>query len=138
MSSKKTPAKKAAKKTSAKPKNDLTAVFSALCGLLAPYEDVLARKTPGPGYFYLESQTPTFKNRPMFFAAVRAGKNYVSYHLMPVAGASELHKTMSPGLKKHIGGKACFRFSVVDEPLLAELGQLTRAGYDKFKSLKYL
>jgi hypothetical protein len=138
MSPKKTPAKKAAKKTSAKPKNDLTAAFSALCGLLAPYEDVLARKTPDPGYSYLESRTPTYKNRPMFFAAVRAGKNYVSYHLMPVAVSSELHKTMSPGLKKYIGGKACFRFSAVEEPLLAELGKLTRAGYEKFKNLKYL
>jgi hypothetical protein len=142
------PAKKTASKNSPKktPKKaaarvmrpDFTTVFSALRAVLAPYEGLLARKTPSPGYYYLESRTPTYKNRPMFFAAVRAGKSYVSYHLMPVAGSSEMLKAMSPELKNRMQGKACFNFTAVDELLFKELADLTRAGYDNFKSLKYL
>jgi hypothetical protein len=133
------PAKKAAKnKIAAVKSQDFRQVFAALRALLTPYEDSLAHKTPNPDYYYLESRTPTYRNRPMFFAAVRAGKNYVSYHLMPLAGSREMMQAMSPELKKRMQGKACFNFTAVDEPLFHELSQLTRAGYDKFKSLKYL
>jgi hypothetical protein len=45
---------------------------------------------------------------------------------------------MSPGLKKHMQGKACFNFTSVETEMLAELERLTRAGFEKFKSLKYL
>jgi hypothetical protein len=119
-------------------KSDLASVFTALRAVLSPYEEMLARKTSTAGYYYLESRTPTYKNRPMFFAAVRTGKNYVSYHLMPLAGSAEMLKAMSPELKKRMQGKACFNFTVVNEPLFKELAELTRIGYEKFKSLKYL
>ena len=74
----------------------------------------------------------------MFFAAVRAGKNYVSYHLMPVYGCRDLLNVVSPELMKRMQGKACFNFTAVDERLFGELARLTKAGYEKFKSLKYL
>ncbi len=130
--------KNARKTTSAAKTRDLGPVFFALRGLLAPYENALALKTTNPGYCCLESRTPTYKNRPMFFAAVRAGKNYVSYHLMPVYGCRDLLEGISPELKRRMQGKACFNFNVVDEPLFNELARLTRAGYEKFKNLKYL
>jgi hypothetical protein len=117
---------------------NLTPVFSALMALFAPYEKSLVLKTAKSGYSYLESRTPTYKNRPMFFAGVREGKNYVSYHLMPVAGCRELLDAMSPELRKRMQGKACFNFTEVDERLFKELAGLTHAGYEKFKSLKYL
>jgi hypothetical protein len=117
---------------------NLTPVFSALMGLFAPFEKSLVLKTAKSGYSYLESRTPTYKNRPMFFAGVREGKNYVSYHLMPVAGCRELLDGMSPELRKRMQGKACFNFTEVDERLFKELASLTQAGYEKFKSLKYL
>jgi hypothetical protein len=117
---------------------NLTLVFCALKRLLAAYEESLALKSAKPSYCYLESRTPTYKNRAMFFAAVREGKNYVSYHLMPVAGCKELLDGISPALKKRMQGKACFNFTEIDEDLFEELAALTRAGYDKFKSLKYL
>jgi hypothetical protein len=70
--------KKSTRKTAASVKgSDFAAVFSALRGLLTPYEDSLALKNPTPGYQYLESRAPTCKNRPMYFAGVRTGKNYV-------------------------------------------------------------
>jgi len=119
-------------------RKDFSAVFTALCGLLKPYEDRLVLKTVSPGYCYLESRTPTYKNRPMFFAAVRAGKNYVSYHLVPVYACPELGKRISLALKKRMQGKACFNFVAPDRELFQELEQLTAAGFQKFKSLEYL
>jgi hypothetical protein len=41
-------------------------------------------KIDKPQNYYLETHGPAYRNRPMLFAAVRAGKGYVSYHLMPV------------------------------------------------------
>jgi hypothetical protein len=116
----------------------LDEVFSALRGLLAPYENSLALKVPKPGYCYVESRTPTYKNRPMYFAGIGTGKNYVSYYLMSVNSSPEFVQTMSLGLKKHMHGKACFKFTEVDPELLRELARLTEAGYHRFKSMKYL
>ncbi len=118
--------------------NKLAPVFSALCGLLQPYRDELRPQTDKPGHLSLESKTPTYKNRPMYFAGVRLGKNYVSYYLMSAYACPDLLKAMSPGLKKRMQGKACFNFTVIDEELFAELARLTEAGFHKFKRLKYL
>lgn len=117
---------------------DFGAVFRALRELLEPYEGPLALRSPNDSYSFLESHEPTYRNRPMFFAAVRAGKGYVSYHLMPVAGSRVLQEGLSPELKRRKQGKACFNFSEVDRPLFDELAKLTEAGYQEFKRLKYL
>lgn len=131
--------KKAVKKSSAPGKaGDFEAVFSALRGLLEPYASTLAFNAPKPGYCYVESRTPTYRNRPMFFAGVRTGKNYVSYYLMSVYACPDHLKAMSPGLKKRMQGKACFNFTAVDQELIGELARLTEAGYHKFKSMEYL
>ncbi|HKT51354.1 MAG TPA: hypothetical protein VJV96_13715 [Candidatus Angelobacter sp.] len=117
---------------------DFQSVFDALRQLLSVYEDRLACKSPNPGYYYLESTTPTHKKRPMAFAAVRTGKNYVSYHLVPVYAAPELGNSMSPELKKRMQGKGCFNFTTVDETLFRELESLTEAGYKNFKKRNWL
>ena len=39
---------------------------------------------------------------------------------------------MSPELKKRMQGKACFNFAKVDEPMIAELEALTKAGAEWF------
>jgi hypothetical protein len=117
---------------------DLEPVFSALCGLLKPYQGELAPQADKPTYYCLESKTPTYKNRPMYFAGVRQGKNHVSYYLMSVYACPELVKGMSPGLRKRMQGKACFNFTSVDAGMIAELARLTEAGFQKFKNLKYL
>jgi hypothetical protein len=130
--------KAAAKRISAAPKRDFATVFTALREILSPYARDLAAQTDKPGYYCLESRTPTYKDRPMYFAGVRLGKNYVSYYLMSVYASPEFIKGMSPELKKRMQGKACFNFTSVDRELFAELSKLTQAGYNKFKSLKYL
>ncbi len=57
---------------------------------------------------------------------------------MSIYAHPDFVKNMSPELKKRMQGKGCFNFTAVDEPLFQELGRLTRAGYEKFKNLKYL
>lgn len=112
-------------------------VFAALCKILAPYEDRLRVKTQGSIGYWMESLEPTYKDRPMFFAAVRTGKNYVSFHLMPVYCCPELNR-MSPALKKRMQGKACFNFTTVDAPCFKELAVLVKSGYRVFKDKKWI
>lgn len=117
--------------------SDFGEVFSALRAILAPYEGRLAAKSDKPDYYYLETHGPAYRNRPMFFAAVRAGKGYVSYHLMPVYACPELKRSMSPELRKRMQGKACFNFQSVDQVLFKELASITEEGFEKFRSLRY-
>ena len=68
----------------------------------------------------------------LFFAAVRMGKAYVSFHLMPVYACRDLEESISPELKKHMQGKSCFNFKAVDEKLFKELAKLTKASAARF------
>jgi len=78
----------------------------------------LVTKTPSP--------FPQHKGRPMWFGAVKLGKSYVSFHLMPLYLLPNLEKEISPTLKKRMQGKTCFNFKEVpDEELLADLRKLT-------------
>ena len=128
----------APKKTLSKSKADFKPVFAALEKILKPYSDRLAVKGDAAKNYHLESREPTYKNRPMYFAGVRANKSYVSFYLMSVYTCPDLLKSMSPALKKRMQGKACFNFTAVDEGCFKELAALTEAGYRKFKELKYL
>ena len=74
----------------------------------------------------------------IFFAAVRIGKAYVSFHLMPVYACPDLLKDLSPELKKRMQGKSCFNFNRVDDQLFRELKKLTRSGFDKFNDAEFL
>jgi hypothetical protein len=65
-----------------------------------------------------------------WFAGTRLGARYVSYYLMPVYVQPSLLDGISPGLRRPMQGKSCFNFTKVDEALFAELGELTRTGFD--------
>jgi hypothetical protein len=136
--SKNSVSKPSVRTSSKKDNGSFDQVFTALRGLLMPYEGRLVGKFRDPNYYYLESLIPTYKNRTMFFAAVSSGKSYVSFHLMPVYGDPHLIRSVSPELRKHMQGKACFNFKTVDEESFSELARLTAAGYETFKRLKYL
>jgi hypothetical protein len=115
-----------------KSKADFDAVFARLRSILVPYARTLAAKNDQPDYYYLETKAPLYKGRPVFFAAVRKGKSYVSFHLMPVYAYPEMRKSLSPALRKRMQGKACFNFTAVDEELFGELEQLTAQGMQGF------
>jgi hypothetical protein len=76
--------------------------------------------------YNLETQVTGPGGKKIWFGKVEIGKAYVSYHLMPIYIYPDLLAEISPALKKRMQGKSCFRFTQVDEPLFAELEELTR------------
>ncbi|MCU1254725.1 MAG: hypothetical protein JWM83_1024 [Candidatus Angelobacter sp.] len=130
--------KKSSAATSKGARPDFAAVFTSLRHILDPFlRGELRVQTDKPGNYHTEMPEILHRGRPMYFAGIRTGKNYVSFHLLPLYGCPELLKGMSPALKKRMQGKACFNFTAIDEPCFAELGQLAAAGLKIFKSEKF-
>lgn len=135
---KKAPAKKpAAKKTGSAKGGDFGPVFAQLRDILARRAGALTVKANTPGNYYVNSPKP-YNKRELFFGAVQAKKSYVSFHLFPIYMFPELLKSLSPGLKKRMQGKACFNFVTVDEGLFQELEALTRKGFEEFQRRELL
>ena len=117
-------------------KKDFAATFQGLKAILEPYAAKMIVVHDTDKNYYLDT-TYVMKNKQrMFFGAVRMGKAYVSFHLMPVYAYADLQTGMSPELKKHMQGKSCFNFKAVDEKLFKELAKLTKAGCARFSGEK--
>ena len=111
--------------------------FAALRHMLAAHSKRLIVTVDKPGDYQVAS--PTMKDRigrPLYFAGVKTGKNYVSYHLMPLYLLPGLLKSVPPQLKKRMQGKACFNFTTVDPDVAKELSAVTKAGLAVFRNLK--
>lgn len=112
---------------------DFSAVFAALRDILEPYAPEMEANADSDVEYGLQTHWRRAKDGyPGYFAMVKVGKRYVSYHLMPVYGFPELLDDMSDALRSRMQGKSCFNFITVDEALFAELTTLTRRGYDAF------
>jgi hypothetical protein len=116
-----------------KSKSDFQAAFLGLKKILKIYEPNLHAKTDSNISYYLETRQPGPNGKPQFFGAAIIKKNYVSLHLMALYCFPELCKEISPGLKKHIQGKACFNFTAPEPELFLEIQELASAGRDKFR-----
>jgi hypothetical protein len=123
---------------SAKPGKDFSAVFTALQKILKPYEKHLQVLPYKPEFYALVTRLSVHKGKPFWFAAIRMGKSYVSYHFMPVYMNPAMQKRIPPELKKRMQGKACFNFSEVDPALFRQLADLTAAGFEGYRALKYV
>jgi hypothetical protein len=123
-------------KKTAKP--DFAPVFAALRQMLEGFVGgEVAVQIDKPGNYHIEITSILHRRKPLYFAGVRTGKNYVSFHLLAAYyGMGEL-KGMSPALKKRMQGKACFNFTAVDQDCFAELSRLAVAGLKKFKSEEF-
>jgi hypothetical protein len=109
------------------------ALFDRLTAIFAPYRSSLIAQTDESGDLSLETpQSPAYP-RGLFFGAVKIGKRYVSFHLMPVYVHPDLLDGMSPGLRTRMQGKSCFNFTRLDDALFAELESLTAAGFARFQ-----
>lgn len=128
-------AKSSATTKAAKP--DLVPVFTALRRLLESYRGNLAVQTDKPGDYHLEAPSILHRKKPLYFAGVRTGKNYVSFHLLYMYYNPVAKKALSPALSKRMQGKACFNFTAVDEDCFAELGRLIADGLKRFKSKEF-
>jgi len=116
---------------------DLTPVFDRLRQILTPYTAPLTVKTNTPDSYYLEAQSPDSRGRLICFGFVRKGKEYVSFHLMPICNPG-LAARVSPALKQRQQGKTCFNFTQIDEPLFEELARLTEADRRGFAKMGFL
>ena len=112
----------------------MTAVFDRLTDVFAPHRPPLVAKKDDPGNLYLE--TPPSRRYPdgFYFGAVKVGKRYVSFHLMPVYTSPELLDGISPELRKRMQGKFCFNFTRLAEALVSELKALTATGFAWFQA----
>ena len=122
---------------------DLASVFALLKPVLAKYVKRLSVKSDTRIEYTLVTKSaspfPQHKGQPLYFASVRLGKAYASFHLMPLYVNPALTKTISAALKKHMQGKTCFNFKTDPEPeMLSELKRLTDAGLQHFKGKKWL
>lgn len=118
-------------------KPDSEATFKQLKAILQPYAKSMNVVADTENHYSLDTRH-IMNRKPLFFAAVRTSKSYVSYHLMPVYVEPALLDTVSPELKKRMQGKSCFNFTAIDEKLLKELTRLTKAGFAKFKELNFV
>jgi hypothetical protein len=119
------------------PADGFAETFSALRAILASHEKRMTVTVDEPGHYQLASPTLTDRiGRPLFCAAVRISKHYVSYHLMPVYANKALRDSLSPSLKKRMQGKSCFNFTTIHHAQLKELAVITKKGIAGFKNLK--
>jgi hypothetical protein len=108
-------------------------IFQSLKKMLEPYAPKMDVKHDTSESFYHYCKKELKKGYPMFFGAVRRGKNYISYYLMPVYYQPSLLDDMSPELKKRMQGKSCFNFKKPEPELFKELNQLTKRGFESYK-----
>ena len=111
-------------------------VFADLKQLLSAHAPDLVVTVDQPGNYQLDAPHPVDPTKPpsAYFGGVRAGKSYVSYHLMPVYVEPSLLATVPPQLRKRMQGKSCFNFTKLDEGAKAELADLTRRGVDAYRA----
>jgi hypothetical protein len=105
-------------------------VFDRLKRMLALYAARMHVSADSDGWYGLDLAPPEERTPATWFGAVRLGKSYVSYYLMPVYAQPSLLDDASPELRKRMQGKSCFNFTRVDQALFAELTSLTRRGYE--------
>ena len=115
-----------------------SAVFLRLGDILRPYGDALVCTRDDAEEYYLNTAHIMKNKKPLFFGAAKVGKNYVSFHLMPVYVFPDLLDEITPGLRKRMQGKSCFNFTSVDPELISELETLTRAGYARYRDSGYV
>jgi hypothetical protein len=104
-------AKAGRKKARTEKDAEFAATFEALRAILAPYTEKQMRVAHDtPDYYYLETTFPVLQHTSVMFAAVRKGKGYVSYHLLPIYMNPRLQAKVSVELSRRKQGKACFNF----------------------------
>jgi hypothetical protein len=109
--------------------------FKALRRVLERHRGALIVHKDTPDDYQLCSPSLTdCLGRPLFVAAVRIRKHYVSFHLMPVYAAPDLVDTLSPALRKCLQGKSCFNFTTLRATHVKELTALTRHGIERFRN----
>lgn len=113
--------------------DDFAKAFYGLKMVFAKYEKYLHVNANTREKYYLETRSPSYQGKPLFFGAVIRGRAYVSFHLMPLYWEPSLTQGISANLKKRMQGKTCFNFSAPDAALFRELAKVTSRGFALYK-----
>lgn len=113
--------------------NAFPLVFAELKQLLVPYAARLVVTGDSGTDYTLDAPASTAYPKGLFFASVRLGKRYVSYHLMPVYLFPDLLGGLSDPMRKRMQGKSCFNFTRLDATWVKELSELTAAGFARYR-----
>ncbi|HVL24602.1 MAG TPA: DUF1801 domain-containing protein [Thermomicrobiales bacterium] len=108
-------------------------VFGRLRAILEPYAGEMVVVQDTDGNYYLDTRHVMKDGQPLFFAATRVNKRYVSFYLMPVYAFPDLLADIGD-LKKRMQGKSCFNVTSLDDAQVAQLTALTRAGYERYRA----
>lgn len=108
-------------------------IFEQLKTLLQPLTPPLEIEFDIPERYSLNAPSSPRFPEGIFFGAVRLGKSYVSYYLMPLYVCADLNAGMSDALRKRMQGKSCFNFTTLDTTLFEELARLTERGFERYK-----
>jgi len=119
-------------------KNDFEETFRELRKILKSYEKKLILVHDTDTNYYLDTHHLLKGKYRLCFGAVKSGKAYVSFNLMPIYAHAALMEGMSPELKRHMQGKACFNFKKPDLKLFKELAAVTKKGFALFQDKKFL
>lgn len=112
---------------------DFQDVFAALRALYAPFESACVVTCDQPGRYALGThEVRAHDGYRTGFGGVTINKRYVSAHLIPAYVHPDLLRGISAALKKRMQGKSCFNFTVADDRLFEELGNLIVRGAAMF------
>jgi hypothetical protein len=102
--------------------------FLRLRSILLSHADRLSISADSGSHFCMDVPYSVKLKKGYPVAWVKSSKAYVSFHFIPVYMFPKLRDTMSDALRARMQGKSCFNFKTIDEPLFAELEELTRQG----------
>ncbi len=122
------------------PNDDFKTIFERVKRIYQPFQGkgLEASINTENDFILTGPVTSATRGREMWFGGVQIKKNYVSCHLMSVYAFPEMLESASPALRKRMQGKSCFNFKALDEALFAELENLAKKGYERFKAEKMI
>jgi hypothetical protein len=109
----------------------LTQIYETLAALLVPYARRMESEMHPKIGFCLKAKSAR-TGRETHFGAVQVLPDCVAYHLFPLYAHPDLLKNISPELHGRLRSSTCFHFETLHAGLVAELAELTHAGFERF------
>lgn len=117
---------------------ELLEIFRELKKLLKPYErgSVKARMDIEGKYdLWSEKAGITIAGRQrddLAFCTLIVQSGYVGFYYMPVYCEETLKETLHPDLLRTLKGKACFHIKSKEEPVLRQVAEALKKGYELY------
>jgi len=121
----------------------LALVFDEIKKLMIPYsKGSLVLKGGTDGQVALITNKPVViegrKRDELWFVSMLVQKGYVGFYYMPVYMNEPVRRQLKPELLKMLKGKACFHIKNTDPPILAQIEEALRIGYDAYKKMGWI